>query len=169
MTTEQKFYLFSFIFTFTFLAFLTETLRFDSPLLNHLALGTAIFIAWFIPPNPFEKTKKIVSISIWAFKLTLLPLLFLIWSLFTLLLMSDLLLKDINNAFKKIETIEINSKTYQVYRTNGGATTAYGIVIRREASLIFGINYVDRVFSDYPAAEIAGYRIEDQKIFFETY
>ena len=59
----------------------------------------------------------------------------------------------IDQSFEKINEVMVNDARYRLYRTNGGATTSFGLVLRRETELIKGVNMVRIMFSKYDASE----------------
>jgi hypothetical protein len=62
-------------------------------------------------------------------------------------------------SFAKIEQID---PQVAVYRTNGGATTAYGIVVRQEQGLVPGVVLVKQLFSKYGISYINYTKVGDQ-------
>jgi hypothetical protein len=72
----------------------------------------------------------------------------------------------IDYSFEKLNEIKHKNGYYRLYRTNGGATTSFGLVLRAESEEFLGIKLVDRVFSKYKASEatmnIVGENIELQ-------
>ena len=72
----------------------------------------------------------------------------------------------IDYSFEKLNEIKHKNGYYRLYRTNGGATTSFGLVLRVESEEFLGIKLVDRVFSKYKASEatmnIVGENIELQ-------
>lgn len=59
----------------------------------------------------------------------------------------------VDGRFEKIDEIEVGESKYRLYRTNGGATTAFGLVLRKESAISEHINVVEVIFSKYQAAE----------------
>jgi hypothetical protein len=55
-------------------------------------------------------------------------------------------------AFERIKTVQAEAGTVAIYRTIGGATTNYGIVLRQEAKIFPGILLVRRLDHFYPAS-----------------
>jgi hypothetical protein len=58
-------------------------------------------------------------------------------------------------SFERIGELSGPFWAYRVYRTNGGATTSYGLVLRREHDILPGMAVVSRVHSFYPASEMS--------------
>lgn len=56
-------------------------------------------------------------------------------------------------SFEKRESVGTSHGRVVAYRTNGGATTSFGIVIRQECNLLPGLLVVRRLGGEYPASE----------------
>lgn len=56
-------------------------------------------------------------------------------------------------AFEKIRSVSTGSAEVAVYRTNGGATTAYGVIVRHQKLILPGLLLVRRLLSAYPATD----------------
>ena len=56
-------------------------------------------------------------------------------------------------SFEKINEVRVDKSSYRLYRTNGGATTSFGLVLRKESKFIGGLNTVEVIFSKYKASE----------------
>jgi hypothetical protein len=69
----------------------------------------------------------------------------------------------IDYSFEKVDEIQHDNKYFRLYRTNGGATTSFGLVLREESKDFLGLKVVNRVFSKYKASEGA-MKIVDQNI-----
>lgn len=64
--------------------------------------------------------------------------------LFTLLDIRDLV-DGRGNSFEKISELKVDNNDYRLYRSNGGATTAYSLSLTKETSLIAGIKLVEYI------------------------
>ena len=69
-----------------------------------------------------------------------------------------------DKSFEKIAELESNGSKYRLYRTNGGATTSFGLVLRSETPLAVGINVVKVVFDKYKAYEGSLILLDDKTI-----
>ena len=70
--------------------------------------------------------------------------------LFTCFEIEDLIAnKDKDIGFECLSTIKYNNKEIKTYRTNGGATTAFGIIVREEKRIIPGLIYSNKLFDRY--------------------
>ena len=58
-----------------------------------------------------------------------------------------------DRGFEKINATSLPSGRLAIYRTNGGATTSFGIVVRHECALLPGLLRVRNVWSVYPGYE----------------
>ncbi|PHS20497.1 MAG: hypothetical protein COA86_00685 [Kangiella sp.] len=65
----------------------------------------------------------------------------------------NVLSTGIDSSFEKIDEVTVGDSWYKLYRTNGGATTAYGLVLRKENKLFLGIKTVENIYSKYKAYE----------------
>ena len=158
-------YLLFFVIIFSWLF---EFLRFGSPRLNYLAVGFAFVSPWIVNSKPFSGDFGFLAKwYTYSARIVSIPLLIL-WLLLMVFWIPAVLIHDVNYLFERIETIEIQESVYKVYRTNGGATTAFGIVVRKETALLFGLNYVSVVHSNYPASRVTDYYIEDGKPIFKS-
>lgn len=52
-------------------------------------------------------------------------------------------------GFQCINEINFDNTKIKAYRTNGGATTDFGIVVREEKNLFFGILFTNTIFEKY--------------------
>ena len=57
----------------------------------------------------------------------------------------------VDGGFEPIQAVAVDRSILRVYRTNGGATTAFGIVVRQEMTIAPGVRLVRNVYSAYPA------------------
>ena len=67
-------------------------------------------------------------------------------------------------AFERMSVLETPKGTVAVYRTNGGATTSYGIVLRHEAQLAPGVLLVRRLDHIYPASSARLSALDDDTV-----
>ena len=70
----------------------------------------------------------------------------------------------VDGRFERIDEIEVGESKYRLYRTNGGATTAFGLVLRKESAISEHINLVEVIFSKYQAAESTLRLIDENSI-----
>tara|TARA_Y100001956_G_scaffold81081_1_gene97714 strand:+ start:35 stop:592 length:558 start_codon:yes stop_codon:yes gene_type:complete len=61
--------------------------------------------------------------------------------------------EGVDYSFEEINRLKFNNSNYVLYRTNGGATTSYSLVLRLEKKLGFGLNLVNVIYSKYKASE----------------
>ena len=59
-----------------------------------------------------------------------------------------------NTAFEPIHLIRTSRGDVRAYRTNGGATTSFGIVVRQERVLFPGLKVVRDIYHAYPAYDV---------------
>ncbi|NRB41483.1 MAG: hypothetical protein HRU20_23930 [Pseudomonadales bacterium] len=72
--------------------------------------------------------------------------------------------KGTDFSFEKIREVTVSGVDFRLYRTNGGATTSYGLVLRKEVSILSGLKTVESIFSKYKASESSLIVTEDNKI-----
>ena len=75
-------------------------------------------------------------------------------SLFVLILWTNLgmtLESGYNPAFQLLQRIDAKPYRLAIYRTDGGATTSFGIVIQQERAILPGVVLARAVFHAYPA------------------
>ncbi|MGX9463620.1 hypothetical protein ACWXWU_20785 [Shewanella sp. A14] len=65
----------------------------------------------------------------------------------------DIKTNGVDYSFEEINRLEVGNKNYVLYRTNGGATTSFGLVLRMEKEIALGINAVNVIYSKYKASE----------------
>ena len=56
-------------------------------------------------------------------------------------------------GFEKISELRTDSNYYRLYRTNGGATTSFGLALRKEKPLLAGLKLVTPLKGLYPASK----------------
>ncbi|MBO1520716.1 hypothetical protein [Oceanisphaera pacifica] len=66
---------------------------------------------------------------------------------------ADITTKGVDYSFEEINRLKVGDESYVLYRTNGGATTSFGLVLRMEKEIALGINAVNVIYSKYKASE----------------
>jgi len=56
-------------------------------------------------------------------------------------------------GFEYLHSTQLSRSRVAAYRTNGGATTSFGIVVRHEKPILPGVYRVEEIFHSYPAFE----------------
>jgi hypothetical protein len=141
-------------------------LRFESPRLNYLFFGIALLCPWFIDFQVILNKHDVIANTFgWTLRTLSIPL-FAIWLFIVVIGLPDVITRDVDYSFEPVQSIEIEGKHYQVYRTNGGATTSFGIVVREQTKLLPGLFYEKEVYAEYPATRIVDYEIKNNKIYF---
>ena len=77
---------------------------------------------------------------------------------------ADIKNEGIDYSFEEINRLRVNDNSYVLYRTNGGATTSFGLVLRLEKKVAFGLNVVNVIYSKYKASESTLESIGSQQI-----
>jgi hypothetical protein len=57
-------------------------------------------------------------------------------------------------SFERLRVVPTRFGSLVVYRTNGGAMTSYGIVVRQECPLVSGVTRVRDIGGGYPASDV---------------
>lgn len=122
------------------------------PRLNYIAVGISflmIAIASFLPLIRNFKIKKIVSWNSLLHSFIVFGSFgcFIIWLFVVSFLSPEVLTSNKDFSFEHLRTELVHEKNFAIYRTNGGATTGFGIVVRQEKRIIPGLKWVDVVFS----------------------
>ncbi len=169
----------------------TVNLKIDKTIVIHvlLVLFFCVFLVnWFLPVLRFSNPKANYFFSI--IFLTI-PLLLLINGFFfkkyrlkvlnglvlifpSLIMLNFILLNlislvsikedNIDPSFDCVNTISLEKSIINVYRTDGGATTSIGIVVRQEMELLFGLKLVKNVFNEYPKYDVEVKQVDLNKI-----
>ncbi len=143
-------------------------ISFDSPRINYLVIAFALVLPWFMSPVAFKGKISLISNKFVVLILKLFSILGLIvWSFFAFIY-SGAIIHDEDYSFEKINNITIKNNNYGVYRTNGGAMTAFGIVVQKETYILPFLKYATVVYSNYPASELKNYKELNGKIIFES-
>jgi len=132
-------------------------LSFDSPRLNYLVIGFALTLPWFMSPRIFDsKAPQLFNVFV-VYSLRVFSVLSLIiWSFFAFIY-TGAIIHNTDYSFEKIKDIKIKNNHYAVYRTNGGAMTSFGIVVRKEFYILPFLKYSSVVYEKYPASELIRY------------
>lgn len=127
-----------------------EILRFASPLANYLVMFAAqtIPVVLILLGLRFQ-----VQVARWINTLLLLPLLLLsaVTGSCAVLAIWDIATTGKDPSFERVRSIPVAQSQLILYRTNGGALTSDGLVVRHERTLIRGLLLVRRLRSFYPA------------------
>lgn len=76
-----------------------------------------------------------------------------LFAVFALLQLISGVMASTDTSFEKIAKLNGNHGTYRLYRTNGGAMTSFGLVLRREHAILPGLKLVTVLRSYYPASD----------------
>jgi len=71
-----------------------------------------------------------------------------------LLLLAGLCLVPLVWKVETLQTVPVGSSQIRIYRTNGGATTSFGIIVQQERSLLLGLKRVKELHSVSPAGMV---------------
>ncbi len=125
-------------------------LRFQDASLNYLTIMVLlILIPLSIFIRAFFSKKKTILMTI-AIAISLPSFILFI---FVKDIYDDIKKNYIDLSFQLIQEISKNQQYYRLYLTDGGATTAQGLVLRKEINLALGLKSVSPIFSKYKAKD----------------
>jgi hypothetical protein len=135
------------------LNFWNPVIRFASPLANTLAFGALqviplALLIFAITRGPW-----------WArllWSLVLLPIAGLTGLLgcFAAIESASIARSGVDTSFERMELVPLTVGYLASYRTNGGAMTSFGVIVRQECRILPGVLRVRRVWGVYPAFEV---------------
>ncbi|AGB20268.1 hypothetical protein Thethe_02705 [Thermoanaerobacterium thermosaccharolyticum M0795] len=88
----------------------------------------------------------------------------LIGALVAFIILIGIFTVNANEAFMPIQKVQINSNFIVVYRTNGGATTDYGIVVRQEKEIVKGVLLVKDLYRKYHMYDVSIKKLGDNEV-----
>lgn len=133
---------------FLFIRF-SNIIVFENPLIKHFIFIIAyislliLFYYSFLLPKLYLKIISGLLIGLFS----LFGFFFLLFTLLDIHSISEWKGKDL--SFECINEINLHDSKIRVYRTNGGATTAFGIVVREEKEILPGVFYTNKLFYKY--------------------
>lgn len=140
------------------LNFIPTFIRFSSPLLNECAEIICLLIPFILLFHGFRFKLKDLKIVNGVF--LIIPILISILSLFfESFVLVDIVKTGTDPSFEKIKTLELSKSSVNVYRTDGGATTDFGIIVRQEMKVLPGILIVKQFYNEYHKYDIELARI----------
>jgi hypothetical protein len=104
-------------------------------------IGVGSYFKWWWVRWPVVSLGILISI----------PAVFVI--LFTLMFLADVTSSGKDNSFEKIGELDGTASTFRVYRTNGGATTDFGLALRQERNVFPSVRLVSVLCSYYHASD----------------
>ena len=127
--------------------------RFTSPAAN-FAFGCAVFtLPVFAPILVLRLDAERLPRILAALALTPLVGFSLFVALLTGSCLQDIRAAGVDASFKPVAVLPLSGSHLTAYRTNGGATTDFGIVVRHEMRVLPGVLLVRDVFDEYHAAD----------------
>lgn len=148
------------IYILGLLNFFFPKLRFQYPLANQIFMLFLLFIPWILVVNGFLFKRLLLKIL----NLIFLIIPCLIALPFAFFIIVGIVTSSYQNAFMPIHHLNLKSFSVTAYRTNGGATTAYGIVVQQEKKILPGVLLVKKLYKEYPGEDILIKRISDNVI-----
>jgi len=144
------------------------SLRFTAPALNYAALIVGLLCSWalvvVVLRLPVRSVGKLLIAplpSVWAAGCSL-------FALFTTLGLFSLVIDGVDGSFEPIGVHDFGGQRLVAYRTNGGATTSFGIVVRQELPIIPGVMLARSVYTVYPGHDVSISRVDERTFRFES-
>ncbi len=141
-------------------------MKFEFPLFNYLLFTiTSIFplISLLLIFNNPKNSVRLIGRFIYSASLLIFIPIFL-FSIIDLSFSFSDLISGKDYSFEKIATYDFPNCKMSVYRTNGGATTSYGIVLRKEIILLPGIIHINQLYSRYKACNAIITKVDSYKV-----
>jgi hypothetical protein len=160
VTTERKravvLAVWAVVYTLVIANWWSGGVRFSSARLNYFFMAAIFYspllAAWLVIP---------ASNRLWKLSLVILAPVALVsaalcaGTVFMLVLwVPDILWHDVDRSFQRMREQRLGDEVLAVFRTNGGATTDYGIVVRRESGILPGLRFVTPLCASYPADDV---------------
>jgi hypothetical protein len=74
----------------------------------------------------------------------------------------------VDASFERLDVVPLPTGHLAIYRTNGGATTSFGISVRQECRLLPGLLRVRHIWGAYPAYEVRTQILAPDRIQFSS-
>lgn len=139
--------------TILFLIGVPLPIRFNDPFFNYVFVSIAailfpmVTIYWSLH---FKKDLfKVIGVSSSA--LLYIPVILLL--IVNVTSMIDIKIEGVDSGFERLKHLSHGQYEYVLYRTNGGVTTSFALVLRKEKPLFAGMKTVERVYRKYRARE----------------
>lgn len=153
----------------TLLNYLYPMIRFENAYNNLVFTAIVLLIPMVLFLQSFRLKNLLVKIvSVLSLGVLSLASLFLI--LVVVLKISMLSTSGYDPSFEELRTLQVDEYKVTAYRLNGGATTAYSMVVRQEKNLGLGLMMVKELYSQYRKGDVE-LEWEDHVLFIdgETY
>lgn len=124
------------LFIIAIINFIQPVIRFDSLLLNNVCMIFVLLIPTVLMIKGLifrSLVAKILNTLIWVIPCIL------------GILLIPFIIAPI--GFEQIKSLSLDNSDIVAYRTNGGATTSFGILVRQEKNIVPGIKLVKNVYS----------------------
>lgn len=139
-------------------------LRFKSVVANHIYISLVLLMPVMILFIGFFYKRlviKIINTSIFIIPcLVGLPLSLILLSLLSV----DIFSGNVGRGFEPIDQLGFASYNITAYRTNGGAATGFGIVVRQEKEVFFGVLLVKKIYSEYHTDNVSLIKTDEKTI-----
>ena len=136
--------------------FFFPVIRLQYQVANQIFGLLLLFIPWVLVVNGFFFRRMLVKII--NVVILIIPCLIALPYAFLITFMSS------QGAFMPIHHLNLESFSVMAYRTNGGATTDFGVVVRQEKEIVPGVLLVKQFYSKNHQADILIKRLNDSVI-----
>lgn len=127
-------------------------LRFENRKLNLIYTAVIMLIPIYLATQPFRIKNRLIKalsiLSTWI--ISFFSILALVIIALTIGGMDDM---GYDPSFELWQEMVVDGYTIDTYRINGGAMTSYGILVRQEKSIAFGLKVVKNIYSKSRSGE----------------
>jgi len=138
--------------------------RFGSPRLSYvfmaLVFASPVIPCWLVWTSK-SRLFRVVGASV-VFPLSVVSGALFLGLVF--LAFPSVLVSDIDYSFERLRRQRVANEWFAVYRTNAGATTSFGIVVRKEQTILPGLYWVQVMCTCYPADDVILTRVDARTI-----
>jgi len=152
------------VYLFGIANWLLPAIRTSSALLNHVFMLLIFLLPSALSVLSFFVTKRIIFRFLLAFALIPLALSSFLIGAISLFPLIDIMTKGYDPSFEHLRSTQLTCSQVSIYRTNGGATTSFGIIARQEKRLIPGLLLVRNIYSVYPGDDAKIIKLDNDTI-----
>ena len=152
------------VYLFGIANWLFPVIRTSSAFLNHAFMLLIFLLPSVLSVLSFFVTKRIIFRFLLAFALIPLALSSFLIGAISLFPLIDIMTKGYDPSFEHLRSTQLDSSRISIYRTNGGATTSFGIIVRQEKYLFPGLLLVRNIYGVYPGDDAEIIKLDDDTI-----
>ena len=124
--------------------------RTSSPIVNHIFVTLVFFLPVFMVFMVPSIGKRYLRISSYLLLTPVMICSSLLGIMSLSISLPDVAKFGFDPSHAPVSSFQISKSRITVYRTNGGATTSFGVVARHERYILPGIAIVRRIYTAYP-------------------